>query len=245
MPAYWLNEELVFPPPEWATEDGLVAVGGDASAERLVLAYTQGIFPWPHPGTPLLWFSPDPRFVLRPSAIHVPRSLRKSARKNADLTISMDRAFDEVVQACAEVERPEQAGTWITDELAAGYHDLHQTGIAHSVEAWRGASLVGGLYGVSLGKAFFGESMFTKEPDASKLSFVALAAQLVVWNFDLIDCQVRTDHLARFGAESWSRRRFLTELKQTIEHPTRIGAWELELDTHDALELFGNHRHTS
>lgn len=225
---YLLTEDLVFPPPEAATEEGIVAVGGDVSPERLILAYGQGIFPWPVRGLPLLWFSPDPRFVLQPGRVHLSRSLRRRMRKD-DLEVRADTAFDAVMVGCAAAPRPGQDGTWITRDLHRGYGRLHHLGYAHSIEAWQGDELVGGLYGVSLGRAFFGESMFARVPDASKVAFATLLGQLHAWGFALLDCQVHTDHLARFGAEHWPRARFLRTLRQALSHPTRTGPWTLTL----------------
>lgn len=233
---YLLNEELVFPPPEAATEEGIVAVGGDVSPERLILAYGQGIFPWPVRGLPLLWFSPDPRFVLPPAEAHLPRSLRKHMRRT-DLCIRADSAFDRVMVGCAQVPRPGQDGTWITAELRNGYNRLHRLGYAHSVEAWRGDALVGGLYGVSLGRAFFGESMFAVEPDSSKVAFATLLAHLVIWGFTLVDCQVHTEHLARFGALHWSRTKFLAALREALAAPTRTGPWSLTMAPAQAVAI--------
>lgn len=231
---YLLSNDLAFPPPELANEDGVVAVGGDVSPERLLLGYRMGIFPWPVEGFPLLWFSPDPRFVLASSEVHVGRSLRKQI-KRAPYVITMDRAFGDVMDACARAPRPGQSGTWITPELRAGYVRLHELGYGHSVEAWDDGTLVGGLYGVSMGAAFFGESMFALQPDASKIAFVTLAAQLDAWGIDLIDCQVHTDHLARFGAREQSRRDFLADLADHVEQPTRKGPWELALKPSEVL----------
>lgn len=231
---YLLTEELVFPPPEAASEEGIVAVGGDVSPERLALAYSQGIFPWPVRGLPLLWFSPDPRFVLVPHEGRVPRSLRKRIRKGT-FEVRADTAFGEVTAGCAEVPRPGQDGTWITDELRQGFAELHRRGYAHSIEAWQDGELVGGLYGVSLGRAFFGESMFARVPDASKVAFVTLLGQLVEWGFDFVDCQVYTEHLARFGTDHWPRTRFLTALRNALSAPTRLGPWKL--DTTPSLAL--------
>lgn len=219
-----LGKDLAFPPPESASEEGLVAFGGDASPQRLLLAYSLGIFPWPSEGLPLLWFSPDPRCVLEPKRAHLSRSLRKAMRRST-LSIRADTAFDEVVRCCAEVKRPGQRGTWITDELREGYGALHRLGFAHSIEAWRDERLVGGLYGVSLGRAFFGESMFTLEDEASKIAFATLLLQLQAWEFDLVDCQVETEHLLRFGAELWPRARFLEALRRALSQPTRSGSW--------------------
>jgi len=234
MPVFLLNDQLVFPPPELATEDGLIAVGGDASPERLVLAYSQGIFPWPARGMPLLWFSPDPRFVLDPADLHVSRSLRKTLRR-ATYEVRVDTVFDAVIEACARVPRPSQDGTWITDQLLEGYRNLHALGYAHSVEAWRDGELVGGLYGVSLGAAFFGESMFADARDASKVAFVALFGQLVDWGFSLMDCQVHTDHLASLGAHEIPRERFLSRLRQALQAETRRGTWTFDLSPEEAL----------
>jgi len=229
MPVYLLGEDdVAFPPPSSATPEGIVAVGGDVSAERLVNAYAHGIFPWPVEGYPLLWFSPDPRFVLRPSEVHVGRSLRKTLRKER-YRVSADEAFSEVIDGCAHVPRPGQDGTWITAELRNGYVRLHQLGLAHSIEAWEatdeGERLVGGLYGVSLGAGFFGESMFAASPDASKVAFATLCQVLDQWDFHFVDCQVHTPHLERFGATDWPRERFLEALHGALDTPTRRGSW--------------------
>ena len=226
MPIYRLDERLLFPPAEEA-EDGLLAVGGDLRPERLLLAYSQGIFPWYEQGQPILWHSPDPRMVLLASALHVPRSLGKTLRRGT-YTFTLDTAFDDVIAACASAHRPGQRTTWITPSMRKAYGALHRRGLAHSVEAWRGGKLAGGLYGVSLGAAFFGESMFALRPDASKVAFVRLVEALARWGIDLIDCQVHTPHLARFGAEAWPRRRFLRELARALERPPRRGVWRLE-----------------
>jgi len=226
MPIFRLDHRLSFPPVEHA-EDGLLAVGGDLRPERLLLAYRSGIFPWYSEGQPILWHSPDPRMVLVASALKVPRSLRKTMRRPA-YRVTLDTAFARVVAACASVERPGQSGTWITPEMEAAYRELHRRGFAHSVEAWHEGRLVGGLYGVSLGAAFFGESMFALAPDASKVAFVRLVAQLVRWGIGLVDCQVHTDHLARFGAVEWPRKRYLAALKKALAAPTRSGPWRFE-----------------
>lgn len=226
MPVYRLDERLIFPPVEHA-EDGLLAVGGDLSPERLVLAYSLGIFPWYSEGQPILWHSPDPRTVLMADGLRVPRSLRKTLRKDP-FRLTLDTAFRPVLEGCAAVKRPGQRGTWITRAMKQAYTELHRRGLAHSVEAWRGDTLVGGLYGVSLGAAFFGESMFARAPDASKVAFVALVEQLRRWGVTLIDCQVHTEHLARFGAEEWSRRSYLKALHKALVQPTRQGRWSFE-----------------
>ncbi|MEB2345110.1 MAG: leucyl/phenylalanyl-tRNA--protein transferase [Deltaproteobacteria bacterium] len=228
MTVYRLGSEVAFPPPEEAEASGLLAVGGDLQPERLLLAYSLGIFPWPLVARPLLWFSPDPRMVLEPARLRVSRSLAKTLR-SARFEVRLDTCFDEVVRHCAEVRRRDDAGTWITPELAAAYRRLHRLGFAHSAEAWQDGRLAGGLYGVSLGGAFFGESMFTRRPDASKVAFATLVRQLAAWGFDLVDCQVHTDHLARFGAVEWPRARFLAALAATLARPPRRGAWRLDV----------------
>ena len=235
MPVYLLDKELAFPPPEDANEEGIVAVGGDVSPERLLVAYRNGIFPWPARGYPLLWFSPDPRFALSPHAAHVPRSLRKVIRKG-QLRVTADSAFAEVIDACAAMSRPHQQGTWITPELRNGYLGLHELGYAHSIEAWREGELVGGLYGVGLGRTFAGESMFATEPDASKVAFTTLLGHLAMWGFRIVDCQVHTEHLARFGATMWPRERFLAEWRAAVDQPSVLAPWQLTLSPREALE---------
>lgn len=226
MPIYRLDDRLIFPPPAEA-EDGLLAVGGDLKPERLVLAYSQGIFPWYEQGQPILWHSPDPRMVLLASQLHVPRSLAKILRRG-DYRVTLDEAFEDVIAGCAAAYRPGQRTTWITPAMRRAYLALHRRGVAHSVEAWRDGRLVGGLYGVSLGAAFFGESMFAAAPDASKAAFATLVAQLVGWRIELVDCQVYTDHLARFGAEEWPRWKYLRALAKALRSPTRPGPWRFE-----------------
>lgn len=224
MPVFRLDDRLVFPPADLADANGLLAVGGDLRPERLLLAYSRGIFPWYGEGLPILWHSPDPRFVLEASQLHVPRSLRKAINR-APYEIRYDTAFREVISACRDVPRAGQESTWITDEMVEAYCTLHQHGFAHSAEAWAGDTLVGGLYGVSLGGAYFGESMYARAPEASKIAFVHLVEKLRAWDIELIDCQVYTDHLARFGAEDWPRSRFLEALETAMEQPTRRGRW--------------------
>lgn len=226
MPIFALDDRLIFPPPELANENGVLAVGGDLCIERLLLGYQMGIFPWYGEGLPIIWHSPDPRMVLQTEALHVPRSLRKTMRKRP-YDIRLDTAFAQVVEACASVPRPGQDGTWITEDMKQAYIDLFDAGFAHSAEAWLDDRLVGGLYGVSLGGVFFGESMFACAPNASKIAFITLVEQLSRWNIELIDCQVHTDHLERFGAVEWPRSRFLDELEQRVIQPTRRGAWRL------------------
>lgn len=234
MPVYALTDELAFPPAEGADPSGLVAVGGDFRPERLALAYASGIFPWPHARHAELWFSPDPRFVIDLKAFRVQRSLRKAIRRTA-LTVRFDTAFEAVMRACARAQRPGQRGTWITAGLVRGYVALHTTGLAHAIEAYEGERLVGGLYGVSLGRAFFGESMFADVDDASKIAFTTLLGHLVAEGFDFVDCQVHTEHLARFGATEWRRRVYLERLSTAVASPTKVGPWQAYLTPREAL----------
>lgn len=229
MPVYLLGNEILFPPVDHA-ENGLLAVGGDLSPERLLAAYCEGIFPWYSEGEPILWHSPDPRFVLTAENFHVPRRLDRSLRSGPRFSIAMDTAFEEVISACANAPRTGQRGTWITSEMKEAYRQLHQLGFAHSVEARdvNGGELVGGVYGVSLGGVFFGESMFAKRDDASKVAFVALVRQLDRWGIELVDCQVETPHLARFGAMTISRDDYLDLLHLALEQTTRRGKWEFD-----------------
>jgi len=222
-----LPREIAFPDPRLAEPDGLLAVGGDLSPERLVAAYSAGIFPWFDEDSPILWWSPDPRLVLEPAALHVPRSLARTIRRAA-YRVTADEAFERVIRACDATRRPGQEGTWITREMVEAYVTLHRLGLAHSFEAWDGEALAGGLYGVSLGAAFFGESMFAVRPDASKVAFVASVEHLLAHGARLIDCQVRTEHLARFGASDWPRHRFLAALREALRAPTRRGRWTLD-----------------
>jgi leucyl/phenylalanyl-tRNA--protein transferase len=220
---------FLFPPVSWASPGGIIAIGGHADPETLKAAYSRGIFPWPHEGLPLLWFCPHPRFVLVPEELHLSRSLRKEMRRGA-FEVRADTAFTEVMRGCAAKPRPGQDGTWITGEMIAGYTALHEEGLAHSIEAWQGGRLAGGLYGVSLGSVFFGESMYAEVPNASKVAFATLVANLVRWRFSLVDCQTYTGHLASFGAREWPRPRFLAALKRALREPTRAGRWTLEVD---------------
>jgi leucyl/phenylalanyl-tRNA--protein transferase len=228
VPIYLLDPDdpEAFPPPEKAHRSGVVAVGGDLKPERLLAAYSRGIFPWPSEGQPLMWHSPDPRFVLEPAKLHVGRSLRKTI-KAGTYEVRYDTAFADVIGACSEAPRPGQNGTWITDDMRDAYTTLHRLGFAHSIESWQDGKLMGGLYGVSLGAAFFGESMFARGPDASKVAFVTAVERFHTWGFHFVDCQVETEHLARFGAEHWPRRRFLTALARALQEPTRRGPWTL------------------
>ncbi len=227
MPVFALSDALQFPPPSLAEPNGVLAVGGDLRAERLLLAYQLGIFPWYEEGLPIIWHSPDPRMVLLGPDLKVNRSLRKRI-KQAPYALTLDTAFGDVIRACRSVPRPDQDGTWLTDDMIEAYEVLHQLGFAHSVEAWQEDKLVGGLYGVCLGGVFFGESMFARANDASKIAFAALVEQLLAWEIPLIDCQVHTEHLARFGAQEWPRARFLDALACSLERPTRRGVWRFD-----------------
>lgn len=226
MPVYLLDKRLVFPPPERAREDGLLAVGGDLSLERLLLAYKMGIFPWFSRHDPILWWSPDPRLVLFPGDLRVSRSLKKTIRKNI-FDITADTAFYDVIRLCADVRLEHGDDTWIVDEMIDAYSALHEAGFAHSFEAWREGELVGGLYGVSIGGAFFGESMFSTVSNASKAAFVKFVEHLEQNGFDIIDCQVSTRHLLSLGAAEIPRRTFLTLLRNALKKPSRKGRWRL------------------
>lgn len=225
MTVYRLGRSPIFPDPREAEPGGLLAVGGDLSPERLLAAYRSGIFPW-FERPPILWFSPDPRAVLHPAEAHVARRLRRTLRQGR-FRFSIDRAFREVVQGCARAPRPEGPGTWLTPEMIRAYTRLHELGHAHSVEVWRGESLVGGIYGVAVGSAFSAESMFHAERDASKAAFAVLAWHLEAFGFEMLDCQLPTPHLATLGAAVWPRERFLRELARLVEAPGRPGHWRL------------------
>jgi leucyl/phenylalanyl-tRNA--protein transferase len=224
MPVYLLSDDLTFPVPQLAPREGLLAVGGDLSQERLLLAYRMGIFPWYSQDEPVMWWSPDPRLVLYPAELRIAKSLQKTLTKGP-FKLTMDQAFEAVINACAQSRTGADEGTWIGDEIITAYCSLHEAGLAHSVEAWQDDKLVGGLYGVSLGRCFYGESMFTRISNASKVAFVALVEHLRALEFDLIDCQITTAHLIRFGAREISRARFLDELKKALKSPTIKGKW--------------------
>ncbi len=216
---YWLTDELIFPPVELAEDWGGLALGGDLSPKRLLLAYHSGIFPWYEEGQPIIWHAPDPRFVLFPDKLRIPRSLRPVLNQQK-FTITYNTAFRKVIRQCQQVKRPDQPGTWITEEMLDAYCQLHQLGYAHSVEAWQQNELVGGLYGISLGKIFFGESMFSLVSNASKVVFATHVLDLKRQGFLLIDCQVHTDHLQRFGAEEISRQHYMKILRTALNSDT-------------------------
>ena len=226
MPIFRLVDELVFPPPDYADPSGLLAVGGDLSSGRLLEAYRAGIFPWYSEDQPLLWWSPDPRLILELADFKLSRSLRKSMNKKV-FQVTFDRVFEDVIRACAAVPRDGQAGTWITEEMQGAYINLHGLGFAHSVESWFDGELVGGLYGVSLGRAFFGESMFHHKADASKVALATLVEKLKTWDFHFIDAQMTTDHLLSLGAQEIPRRMFLKRLHSALRHPTKRGKWRV------------------
>lgn len=225
---HWLNpddDDAPFPAVERALRepDGLLAAGGGLSPRRLLRAYRHGIFPWYGPGQPILWWSPDPRTVLIPEQLHIGRSLQKTLRKG-EYEVRYDTAFDAVITACA-APRADGHGTWLTDEMVAAYRELHRLGHAHSAESWYRGELAGGLYGVAIGKVFFGESMFTRRSDASKVAFARLVARLRERGYTLIDCQVASAHLARFGAVAMPRRHFIDALRHGCALPGEIGPW--------------------
>jgi leucyl/phenylalanyl-tRNA--protein transferase len=219
------NPNQAFPPVDkaLAEPDGLLAIGGCLSKNRLINAYRQGIFPWYNPGEPILWWSPDPRLVLFPDKLLVSRSLRKMMRKQM-YTITLDKAFDEVINRCAE-PRAGQSGTWITKDIKQAYGELYRAGLAHSAEAWLDGQLVGGLYGIALGQIFFGESMFHTETDASKVAFAVLVEKLKSWGYRLIDCQVHSKHLVSLGAEEISRVDFVRLLGDYCDASVCPSAW--------------------
>jgi leucyl/phenylalanyl-tRNA--protein transferase len=224
MPIYALGSHLAFPRVEMAEPDGLLAVGGDLSPARLIQAYTQGIFPWYGPSSPILWWSPDPRPVLFPKDFHIPRSLRRVLNSRR-FEVSYDTCFARVVAACADAVRPQGSGTWLVPEMQQAYYLLHQAGLAHSAEVWAGGELVGGLYGVALGRAFFGESMFHLRDNASKVALTDLVKRLRAWDFQLIDCQQATEHMIRHGAREIPRRLFMKLLHKALEYPSLVGPW--------------------
>lgn len=224
MPVFHLDNKLVFPPVELTDPVGIIAFGGDLSEERLLLAYRSGIFPWYSQGEPITWWSPNERYVLYPNDFNIPKSLRKPLREH-QFNITFDHDFPGVIEQCKSIARRGQEGTWITDEMMHAYVNLHESGYAHSVEAWDNKKLVGGLYGVSLGGCFFGESMFSKSTNASKLAFTTLVKKLISKEFGMIDCQVYTKLLSQFGAQQVDRNEYMVELKNNLEIETLRGSW--------------------
>ncbi|MFO7840205.1 MAG: leucyl/phenylalanyl-tRNA--protein transferase [Desulfosalsimonadaceae bacterium] len=226
MPIFRLSDRVSFPPPHFAGPEGLLAVGGDLSTERLLLAYRMGIFPWFSDDDPILWWSPDPRLVLYPPEIHVTRRLQRTMRRGG-FTVTADSAFDRVIRMCARIRIQSGEGTWITDAMVRAYCRLFEAGYAHSIEAWQNGVLAGGLYGVSVGGSFFGESMFSRVSDASKVALVSLARFMQARDFDMIDCQLTTNHLLWMGAREISRNSFLKQLQQSMKKQTLRGPWPL------------------
>lgn len=226
----WLTSDLSFPPPELALiePNGLLALGGDLSCKRLIQAYSKGIFPWFNEDEPILWWSPDPRMVLFPAELKISRSLRKALQKH-DYQISVDCSFDQVIAACA-MPRRNQSGTWINPGMIKAYRELHRMGHAHSVETWIDGKLAGGLYGVALGRVFFGESMFSRTTNASKIAFVHLVKQLARWRFGIIDCQMKTAHLTSLGAREIPRRQFTRTVEELIHYGAIEGMWRFDND---------------
>ncbi len=224
MPIFRLSEKTSFPPPRFAEPEGLLAVGGDLSQKRLLLAYRMGIFPWYSQGDPILWWSPDPRLVLYPDEIILSTRLKRVIKQGI-FEVTFDKAFDRVIKGCAQTRVKENQGTWILDSMIDAYCRLHESGYAHSVESWHDGKLAGGLYGVSIGGCFFGESMFTEHTNASKIALAALCDFLSRQSFDLIDCQVASGHLLRMGAKEIPREQFLKELEKSMRRPTLKGKW--------------------
>jgi leucyl/phenylalanyl-tRNA--protein transferase len=231
----WLGARDPFPPVEQALDEpnGLLAAGGDLSPERLLDAYAHGIFPWFNDGDPVLWWSPEPRMVLLPSELHLSRSLRKTIRSGA-FTVTFDRAFEDVVEGCA-APRSNQDGTWITGQMKRAYSELARLGFAHSAEAWEATELVGGLYGVALGRVFYGESMFSRRSNGSKVALAYLARQLERWGFALIDCQMSTEHLASLGAREIPRRHFLRTVRAAAVKEQVPAPWTIDTDLMSGL----------
>jgi leucyl/phenylalanyl-tRNA---protein transferase len=215
MPLFVLDKEINFPPVDLAEPDGLLAIGGDLSEERLIAAYRKGIFPW-YEGLHILWWCPDPRFVLFPAELHISKSMRTLLNQNS-FEVTINKAFCSVIKNCKTVPRKDQDGTWITEDVQQAYISLHRSGYAHSAEAWRNGELVGGLYGIRMGKIFFGESMFSKESNASKYVFIKYVEQLKSEGVELIDCQVYTDHLKSLGARLIPRKQFIELVKRNLE----------------------------
>ncbi len=226
MPVEISRHTLEFPDTDEADESGLLAIGGDLSIERLKLAYSKGIFPWYEDGMPILWWSPDPRMVLYPEKMIISHSLKQSIKKK-QFTVTIDTAFEKVIKNCSKTSRKGEKGTWITRDMQNAYIRLHEAGFAHSAEAWLDGELVGGLYGVALGKAFFGESMFHHVTNASKVAFHHLVDKLASWNFKIIDAQVYTNHLESLGGEMIPRREFIQILEGALKTEDITGSWEM------------------
>jgi len=224
MPIFQLTEEMIFPHPYLAEPDGLLAIGGDLSVPRLLLAYSSGIFPWYSDDSPIMWWALNPRMVLFPDKFKLSKSLKQTLYRG-HFSFTLDGAFEEVIRQCAQAKRENQDGTWITEEMQEAYLNLHREGYAHSVETWNGDFLAGGLYGISLGASFFGESMFFRQRDASKAALFFLTERLKKWNFDIIDVQQETNHMRTLGAETIPLDNYLNILKKSLKQPTIRGKW--------------------
>jgi len=240
---HWLdprNPRQPFPPAHLAMREpnGLLAIGGDLSVTRLLRAYAIGVFPWYNPDEPILWWCPDPRAVLAPAEFHTSRSLARRLRKQ-DFAVTMNQAFGDVLEACA-APRARGRGTWLGPEMKHAYEELHQRGFAQSVEVWRHGQLAGGLYGVSLGRMFYGESMFSRADDGSKIALHYLCRQLAHWRFELLDCQIASPHLATLGAVEVPRERFLARLRDCAVAPGRTGRWRFDIEVPSAREHRGD-----
>ncbi|MBU0995624.1 MAG: leucyl/phenylalanyl-tRNA--protein transferase [Proteobacteria bacterium] len=229
MTVFLLSENPSFPPPYLAEENGLLAIGGDLSEKRLIQAYKTGIFPWYAKEDPILWWSPEKRLVLFPDELRISKSLGKTLRKKI-FNVTFDQSFEQVITSCAETHIKKDKDTWIVNDMIAAYIRLYESGYAHSMEARLDGELAGGLYGVAIGKCFFGESMFTAKTNASKVAFVVLVKYLKDHQFHFIDCQLKTDHLMRFGAKEISRKRFMKELSQSISSDDTPGKWHFDLN---------------
>jgi len=227
MPVFQLTDKIIFPPPEMAEENGLLAIGGDLSPERLLLAYSNGIFPWYSEGEPILWWSPSPRLVIFPDEFKMPKRLSRLMRQKT-FSVTMDSAFRQVITSCANVDQRREKGTWITQDMVEAYCLLHELGFAHSVECWQNKKLVGGLYGVSLGGIFFGESMFSSAPNSSKIALASLVKKLLEKDFDLIDCQMKTEHLIQFGAREIPGPEFEKLLAKSMSSSIQTGKWHID-----------------
>ncbi|MFW6323918.1 MAG: leucyl/phenylalanyl-tRNA--protein transferase [Desulfovibrionales bacterium] len=236
MTVFYLHDPLIFPDPMYSDPIGLLAIGGDLSTSRLIEAYKRGIFPWYTDETPILWWSPDPRPILEPRRLHIPRSLRRVLNQNR-YTVTIDQDFPAVIRECASRRKD---GTWLVPEMIEAYENLHHRGAAHSVEAWTpDGELAGGVYGVSLGRAFFGESMFYRRPDASKVAFVHLVRQLEKWNFHFLDCQQMSGLMHRFGAIEIPRTTFLLRLQKAISAAPLLD-WPLGTESSEGLNPLVN-----
>lgn len=226
MPVFRLSRDIQFPPVRLADESGLLAIGGDLTPERLIAAYIDGIFPWYSEGDPILWWFTSPRLVIVPSEFHIPKRLARY-RRNTPVTLTRNRAFSEVIKACGSIRTETGEGTWILPEMVEAYEKLHKLGFAHSIECWQGDEIVGGLYGVALGKVFFGESMFSKVKCGSQFALMELVDFLKKENYQLIDCQMTTNHLLRFGAKELSGRDFHALLEDNIRDIKPQNHWKM------------------